>query len=155
MCNAHSTSTHDQAPQPKARGWLRRLIVTLGLGVYSLTASAADLASISVAPPNPTVAVGALQPFTATGTFSDATTSPLSNATIAAGGNHTCALLASGSVQCWGWNGNGQLGDGSTANSLTPVAVSGISSATAIAAGSGHTCAQLASGGVQCWGSNF
>ena len=72
---------------------------------------------------------------------------------IAAGDSHTCALLASGGIDCWGSNGYGELGDGSTINeSATPVAVSGITTATAIAAGVRHTCALIAGGGVDCWG---
>jgi alpha-tubulin suppressor-like RCC1 family protein len=72
---------------------------------------------------------------------------------VSAGGNHSCALLPSGGVKCWGSNQYGQLGNASLGNSATPVTVSGISTATAISAGGGHSCAVLASGGVQCWGS--
>ncbi len=75
---------------------------------------------------------------------------------IAANGGHSCALLSSGGVSCWGGNRSGQLGDGSTSKRRVPVAVVGLSEpATAIAAGAGHTCALLQSGGVACWGRNM
>jgi alpha-tubulin suppressor-like RCC1 family protein len=67
---------------------------------------------------------------------------------------HSCALLASGAVQCWGYNVKGQLGNGTTTNSNVPVAVKGISNATAVATGAFFSCALLASGEVQCWGSS-
>ena len=45
---------------------------------------------------------------------------------LAAGGDHTCALLAGGGVDCWGFNGNGQLGTGDTSNRHTPTGVMGL-----------------------------
>jgi alpha-tubulin suppressor-like RCC1 family protein len=72
---------------------------------------------------------------------------------IAAGDRHTCALLSDGPVRCWGGNGVGQLGDGTTTSRSTPVSVSSLGgTAVAIAAGSFHTCALLSDGSVQCWG---
>ncbi len=73
---------------------------------------------------------------------------------IGAGGAHTCVLLRGGAVQCWGSNGYGQLGNGSIADSLTPVSVSGITTATAIAVQAFRTCALMGAGSVECWGHN-
>ena len=55
-------------------------------------------------------------------------------AVIAAGKAHTVALKGDGTVCAWGDNAFGQLGDGATANSSTPVQVSGVIGVTAIAA---------------------
>lgn len=74
---------------------------------------------------------------------------------LAAGYGYGMALLASGEVRAWGNNMNGQLGDGSNTNRLTPVLVAGLGgSATAVAAGYNHSAALLADGSVRTWGNN-
>ncbi|MCB0099247.1 MAG: hypothetical protein KDE46_26120, partial [Caldilineaceae bacterium] len=68
---------------------------------------------------------------------------------------HTCALIKDGSVQCWGWNGNGQLGLGNYEASAVPVPVNELNNNIIdLAVGDGHTCALSSSGVVQCWGRN-
>lgn len=72
---------------------------------------------------------------------------------VSSGAYHSCALLDSGAVVCWGINWNGQVGDGTNANALTPVVVDlGGQIAVKIVAGGEQTCALLASGALKCWG---
>jgi alpha-tubulin suppressor-like RCC1 family protein len=82
---------------------------------------------------------------------------------ISTGNNHTCGLAINGVAYCWGDNRAGQLGNGTTTNSATPVPVTGPSGAgqlgfvTSVIAGGDHTCATalgLGIGTAYCWGDN-
>ncbi len=72
---------------------------------------------------------------------------------ISAGRAHACVVDRASAVWCWGQNGQGQLGNGTTTNSATPVRVPGVA-ATLIAAGVDHTCASTTKGRLRCWGAN-
>ncbi|HNX69610.1 MAG TPA: FecR domain-containing protein, partial [Candidatus Omnitrophota bacterium] len=73
---------------------------------------------------------------------------------IAAGYQHSLALLSDKTVKSWGGNGYGQLGDGTTTTRLTPVTVSGLSGVTSINSGAAHSLALLSGGTVKSWGWN-
>jgi alpha-tubulin suppressor-like RCC1 family protein len=75
-------------------------------------------------------------------------------AAVATGAGHTCAVVAGGSVRCWGDNVEGQLGDGTQDDALAPVSVDGLTGVTGLAASGQHTCAILTSAIVRCWGRN-
>lgn len=71
---------------------------------------------------------------------------------ISSGMAHSCRVLDTGHVVCWGLNSVGQLGTGDTAAATTPMLVSGISTAVSVSVGAVHTCAVLADSTVKCWG---
>jgi alpha-tubulin suppressor-like RCC1 family protein len=75
---------------------------------------------------------------------------------LAAGFYHTCGLTSGGAAYCWGWNSNGQLGDGTTTDRLTPTPVAGGLTFTSLAPGGGfgHTCGLTSGGAAYCWGYN-
>src|SRR5439155_325872 len=133
----------------------------LGTGLaalwFTLGWQGAPADAITVTPANPTIGVGQTQQFAASGA--------LTPTAVAAGGFHTCMRLPDRTVQCWGENNDGQLGNGSRApvdcaqrgvpcGSSTPVQASGITGAVAVIAGGYHTCALFGDGSAQCWGRN-
>ena len=88
-------------------------------------------------------------------------------AAVAGGGAHTCALMESGGIKCWGFSYFGQLGDGDLDDindRTTPVDVCRVydteamqcletlSGAAWVTAGFLHTCALMEDGGIKCWG---
>ena len=88
----------------------------------------------------------------------DASAASQGAASLTAGGGFSC-VLKGGHAYCWGFNGNGELGDGATADSDVPIAVdtSGVlagKTLTQIAAAANSTCALDSSGAAYCWGYN-
>lgn len=74
---------------------------------------------------------------------------------LALGGVHSCALLQSGAVKCWGDNGDGEVGDGTNQQRNSPVDVTGLGSGVmTLTARRDHNCALLNNGAARCWGAN-
>lgn len=89
----------------------------------------------------------------------------ITNAThVSVGWNEACAVLATGSAECWGQDANGELGNGTTIGYdpcfpnvqciTVPAQVVGLSDATSVTAGYEDACALLSTGKVECWGIN-
>ncbi|MFZ6026487.1 MAG: RCC1 repeat-containing protein [Chloroflexota bacterium] len=77
---------------------------------------------------------------------------------IALGKYHACALTSANRLQCWGYNMDGQVGDGTSgreADRHTPVDVPGLTDVRAVALGERHSCALLNAGSVKCWGGGY
>jgi alpha-tubulin suppressor-like RCC1 family protein len=82
---------------------------------------------------------------------------------VSAGFSHTCALLDDATVKCFGFGGNGRLGQGSladlgdgpgeTGDSLPPVSLGAGRTALAVTTGNNHSCVVLDNRTVKCWGS--
>jgi alpha-tubulin suppressor-like RCC1 family protein len=73
---------------------------------------------------------------------------------MSAGDSHTCAVLNSGKIKCWGSNSSGRLGDGTNTDRTTPTEVSLQQTFIDVATGTSHSCGRISDGAVFCWGSN-
>ena len=118
---------------------------------WAFTAAALLLGSLTAQFPSSALADQGEQPL------------PRGSSNVSVGGAHTCVILGTGAVRCWGLNyfpTGGQLGLGHTetiGDDETPVVDVdlGGATATAISAGAYHTCALLTGGAVRCWGNNL
>jgi alpha-tubulin suppressor-like RCC1 family protein len=77
---------------------------------------------------------------------------------VSTGNDHTCVILDDGKVTCWGFAGQGRLGNGANAGNVlsppAPVALPAPGTALSVAAGGSHTCALLTNRQISCWGLN-
>ena len=89
-----------------------------------------------------------------TATAPSAVAGGIAFASLAVGDTHVCGLTSAGVAYCWGYNGLGQLGDGTQTDHNTPVPVSGGLTFTQLTAGVSHTCGLTSGGAASCWGSN-
>jgi alpha-tubulin suppressor-like RCC1 family protein len=83
------------------------------------------------------------------------TTTLVTASMVSTGSYHSCAVTTAGGVRCWGFNGNGRLGDGTLTDRTTPVDVATLgagSGAAVVSSGESHTCAVTSAGAVWCWG---
>lgn len=101
------------------------------------------------------------------GQLGDGTTTPRSSPTVVDIGTtyskvalgitfhlHTCAITTAGVLKCWGSNTSGQLGNGSTTQSLSPVVIDTGISYREVSAGYEATCGITVGGSLNCWGNN-
>lgn len=102
----------------------------------------------------PTAVLGGLHfSFIAVGDgYGRGTTVPLPPV-VQGGASHACALTETGHPYCWGWNGSGELGDGTTIDRFSPTPVSGSLVLTNIGVGNAFTCGRRLNQ-VWCWGAN-
>lgn len=74
---------------------------------------------------------------------------------VSSGGRHTCSVHVDGTLWCWGANFYGQLGNGSTSSTGTPVRVGSADDWESVSAGGMHTCGVRDDGTLWCWGLNY
>lgn len=134
------------------------IVTTGGTKPTGGASSAGGLTAIGGSTPSGgAVTGGAVTGGTANGGSSS---TPLMATSVAIGYGHACAVIADGSLWCWGNNSDGELGNGASVDgvatviSAVPVKVVNVSQATNVSTGNYHSCAVLSTGKVQCWGYN-
>ena len=158
--NGSTTSTNSATPVSTSGALSGKTIRKVSL--YDQTCAIASDAKAYCWGRNPYGAVGNGTTTNALSPVAVSTTGVLGGkkmTSIAAGLYSTCALSDEGKAYCWGYNSNGQLGNNSTTNSSSPVAVvdTGVLAGKylwSITAGADFYCAQATDGNAYCWGRN-
>jgi alpha-tubulin suppressor-like RCC1 family protein len=82
------------------------------------------------------------------------TAEPTWSAVVAGAGDTTCGIRSDRSLWCWGFNGDGQIGDGTTETRTRPARVGAATTWSVVAPTDGHTCGVRTDGSLWCWGRN-
>jgi alpha-tubulin suppressor-like RCC1 family protein len=128
------------APPPAAGGRGRQFAPVLALALVVALGCRDDTESPTGPEPGPALATGSAQALT----FRQ----------VSAGDFHSCGVTSDNRAFCWGQNHAGQLGDGSTDNDATPVAVAGELRFLQVSAGVSYTCGVTTDNRAYCWGQN-
>jgi hypothetical protein len=135
--------------------WGGRWYDSQGQWVRTIPDVIADISSVSVISPQGNLAVKSDGTVWQLG-FESIQVQNLSNATAAAGGfGFSLAIRSDGTVWAWGRNTSGQLGDGTTTSTTTPVQMLNLSQVVAVATGAGHSLALKSDGTVWATGGNW
>src|ERR1700738_402116 len=141
-----------------ATSWLSTsLSSTVAPATLTLTASTGNLAAGTYTATVPLTASGATNSpqIVAVSFVVSSPASPFAAVASSAGQYFSCGLTGGRAAYCWGSNVSGRLGDGSTTDRLTPVAVTGSLGFASVSAGTGHSCGVTVAGAAYCWGWNY
>jgi alpha-tubulin suppressor-like RCC1 family protein len=117
-----------------------RLFVLLTPATLGLLAGCRDTSAPTDSEPEPALAATA--------------SAALTFRQVSGGSDYTCGVTADDLAYCWGINNLGQVGDGTTDNTATPVAVFGGLRFRQVEAGGGHACGVSTDDRAYCWGWN-
>jgi alpha-tubulin suppressor-like RCC1 family protein len=138
------------------RGWgYKSVILVLCCGIAAAGCGGDDKGDAAKATvPSTTAAIATTSPSTTAGATTSRQPDPFVADQVVAGDQHVCALTSDGSAYCWGYNGKGQLGDGTNTDRKVPTLVSGSTKFARLAAGRYFTCGLTSAGATWCWGDN-
>jgi alpha-tubulin suppressor-like RCC1 family protein len=129
------------------------VVLVCGIAIAGCGGDDGDDSSAATVP-STTAAVATTSVATTAGATTSRQPDPFVAEQVVAGDQHACALTADGTAYCWGYNRQGQLGDGTNTDRKVPTPVSGTTKFTRLAAGRYFTCGLTSAGATWCWGDN-